>query len=90
MYGTAPKALPDTFYREAPTTEERLKRLNQWRQDALIAHEYTMKKMKEKIKSTYQPFKKGEKVWLEGRNLKLNYNKKITTKREGPFEILEV
>ena len=46
--------------------------------------------MKEKIKSIYEPFTKGQKVWLEGTNLKLDYNKKITTKREGPFIIKEV
>jgi hypothetical protein len=46
--------------------------------------------MKKHIKSTFQPYRKGEKVWLEGTNLKLGYNKKITTKREGPFEITEV
>jgi hypothetical protein len=46
--------------------------------------------MKQRIRMTYVPFKKGEKVWLEGQNLKLPYNKKITTKREGPFEITEV
>jgi hypothetical protein len=90
MYGTSPKALPDVFYRQTPTTDERIQRLNQWRQDALIAHEYARKKMKDRIKTTYHPFKKGDRVWLEGRNLKLPYNKKITTKREGPFEITEV
>ena len=46
--------------------------------------------MKERIKSTFKPFKKGEKVWLEGTNLKLGYNKKIRTKREGPFTVTEV
>ena len=63
---------------------------NQWRKDAEIAHEYARQQMKEKIKSTYEPFEKGQQVWLSGKNLSLSYNKKITTKREGPFEILEV
>src|SRR5579863_3525368 len=45
---------------------------------------------KEMIKSTYKPFKQGQKVWLEGTNLRLGYNKKITTKREGPFMITKV
>ena len=39
---------------------------------------------------SYQPFIKGQKVWLEGQNLSLSYNKKITAKREGPFKITEV
>ena len=42
------------------------------------------------IRASYQPFTKGQKVWLEGRNLFLSYNEKITTKREGPFKITEV
>jgi len=45
--------------------------------------------MTEKIKSTFTPFQPGQKVWLEGRNLSIPYNKKITTKREGPFKIKE-
>jgi transposase InsO family protein len=88
MYGTAPKAIPDSYYQEPVNTEDRLRRLKQWREDALIAHRYAQEKMKNRIKATYQPFKEGQKVWLEGRNLKLDYNKKITTKREGPFKIL--
>jgi hypothetical protein len=90
MYGTAPKALPETFYKESPTMEECLRLLSQWRKDALIAHDYSQEKMKNKIKEMYQPLLKGDKVWLEGRNISLPYNKKITTKREGPFEITEV
>lgn len=90
MYGISPKALPNVYYQTTPGTKERLERLDQWRKDALIAHEYARQRMKDRIKSTYQPFEIGQKVWLEGRNLNMSYNKKITTKREGPFEILEV
>ena len=46
--------------------------------------------MKTRIRENYVPFSIGQKVWLEGRNLRLPYNKKITTKREGPFLITEV
>jgi hypothetical protein len=46
--------------------------------------------MKEKIKSNFTPFKKGDQVWLEGTNLKSGYNKKITMKCEDPFTITEV
>jgi hypothetical protein len=89
MYGQTPKAIPETFYTEPFDSQERLHRQNQWRQDALIAHEFAAQNMKNKIRSTYEKFHVGQKVWLEGRNLKMNYNKKITTKREGPFTILE-
>ncbi len=46
-------------------------------------------KMKEIIKAQYTPFDIGQKVWLEGTNLTLSYNKKIKTKHEGPFKVLE-
>ena len=91
MYGQAPIALPEAFqHSEYPTVSARITQLNQWRKDAIIAHEYARERMKNRIKENYTPFSKGNKVWLDGRNLKLNYNKKITTKREGPFEITEV
>jgi hypothetical protein len=91
MYGQAPIAIPTAFgHTENPTVEARLAQLNQWRKDAIIAHEYARERMKTRINESYTPFSKNDKVWLEGRNLKLNYNKKITTKREGPFVITEV
>jgi len=90
MYGTSPKAMLEPFYKGNITDLQRLSQLEQWRNDALLAHEYAWQKMKQKIKSTFTPFKKGDKVWLEGTNLKLGYIKKITTKREGPFMITEI
>ncbi len=45
--------------------------------------------MKEIIKAHYTPFDIGQKVWLEGTNITLSYNKKIKTKCEGPFKVLE-
>src|SRR5277367_6182166 len=40
--------------------------------------------------SSFTPFTIRQKVWLDTRNLKVNYHKKMAPKREGPFEILEV
>jgi hypothetical protein len=90
MYGAPPKAIVEPYQKGNVTNQQRLSQLEQWRSDALLAHEYAQQRMKKHIKSTFQPYRKGEKVWLEGTNLKLGYNKKITTKREGPFEITEV
>ena len=42
------------------------------------------------IKSDFRPFTLGKKVWLKAHNLKTMYNKKIKSKREGPFPIKEV
>ena len=41
-------------------------------------------------KSTFVPFKKGDKVWLDSRNLKTVYHKKMKPKQEGSFPITEV
>jgi len=90
MYRAQPKAIIEPYEKGYPNTEQRMEQLQLWRNDALLAHEYVRQKMKDKIKSTYEPFRKGDKVWLEGTNLKIGYNKKITTKREGPFKITEV
>ena len=47
--------------------------------------------MKSRTWRNFQPFKKGAKVWLEGRNLKRSLpNPKFAAKREGPFTITEV
>ena len=41
-YGLSPKAIPEAFdYQDHPKAEDRLLLLNQWRNDALAAHEYT-------------------------------------------------
>ena len=89
-YGQAPKAIPIAFeFQDYPKTKERLALLQQWRKDAQATHEYARQQIKDCIKSSFRPFQLGQKVWLEGRNLSIPYNKKITTKREGPFRIVE-
>ena len=47
--------------------------------------------MAERITRHFVPFKKGEKVWLEARNLNLGIpHRKLKPKQEGPFEITKV
>lgn len=47
--------------------------------------------MRDRITGKFTPFKLGQKVWLEGKNLRLSYaTRKLAPKREGPFEIVEV
>jgi hypothetical protein len=46
--------------------------------------------MLQRITSNFKPFKLEPKVWLEARNLKMIYNKKIAPKREGPFKITKI
>ena len=47
--------------------------------------------MKERIMPKFTPWKVGDKVWLEGKNLQLHYpTRKLAPRREGPFEISHV
>ena len=47
--------------------------------------------MKEWITSKFTPWKVGDKVWLEGKNLRLHYPTwKLAPRRVGPFEISHV
>ena len=46
--------------------------------------------MADRRKSRFIPFKKNDQVWLDSRNLKTTYHKKMKPKREGPFTITEV
>ena len=66
-----------------------MKTLTKNREEALAAHELARTRMMERRRSTFVPFKKGDRVWLDTRNLKTNYHKKMGPKREGPFEIIE-
>ena len=74
-----------------PTLETHLKELEESRKEALVAHEKAQRTMKEWISSKFHLWRSGDKVWLEGKNLKLHYSsKKLAPKREGPFEITQV
>ena len=91
MFRYQPPALP-TLFQETKILEldERLQLLEEIRREALTAHEIAQEHMYACIKSDFKPFTLGQKVWLEARNLKTMYNKKIKPKREGPFPITEV
>jgi hypothetical protein len=70
--------------------EEQVGSLTNMREEALAAHELARSRMIQRIKSNFQPFSTGQKVWLEAKNLRTIYNKKIAPKREGPFAITKV
>ena len=92
MGGYEPKAFPIAFENtNIPSVEQRMVMLQRARDEAKAAHELARQKMAERITRGFKPFKKGDQVWLEGKNLKTLYeSKKISPKREGPFEIQEV
>ena len=91
MFGESPLAIPLTFKNtKYPAMEERMNALLRNREEALASHELARSRIADRRKSTFTPFKKGDKVWLDSRNLKMTYHKKMKPKREGPFSITEV
>ena len=52
-----------------PSLEDCLKQIRDIRKEALAAQEMARIKMAERYPLTYKPFKEGEKVWLEAKNL---------------------
>ena len=90
MFGETLLSIPVTFeHTKFPSIEDKMKNLIKDREEALAAHELARTRMAERRKSTFIPFKVGDQVWLDSRNLKTNHHKKIGPKREGPFEIEE-
>ena len=91
MFGNSPLAIPYSFRNmKFPNLKDKMKTLQKNREEALAAHELARIRMAEQGKSTFVPFKQGDKVWLDMQNIKMNYHKKIGPKREGPFKILKV
>ena len=91
IFGESPVAIPLNFEgTKYPTVEERMKNLLRNREEALVANELARGRMLDRRKSTFTPFEKGDKVWLDSRDIKTSYHKKMKPKREGPFEITEV
>ena len=91
MFRTSPVAIPTAFENtKFPAVEDRIKSLQQARDEAIAAHELARRRMAERRKDKFQPFKLGQKVWLDTRNVKTRYHWKMALKREGPFEIAQV
>ena len=78
MHGESPKMLPITFEKtKYLTIEERMHTLIQDREEALAAHELAMRRIADRQKNTFNLFKKGNKVWLNMKNIKITNNLKI-------------
>ena len=91
MLGITPVVIPLSFENtKYLTIEERMKKLIKEQEEALAAHELARSCMAGRRHDTFKPFEKGQKVWLDSRNSKTQYNKKIRPRCEGPFEIDEV
>ena len=92
MMGYEPCALPSVISDTSiPAIETCLKTLSAARDEALAAHELARQVMAARTRRSFSPFKLGDKVWLEARNLKQSIiNPKFAPKREGPFTIMKV
>jgi hypothetical protein len=68
-----PRSYPPIGKMFLPTLESRLSELEEAQKEALAAHEKAQRTMRERISSKFCLWKFGDKVWLEGHNLKLCY-----------------
>ncbi|TFY62606.1 hypothetical protein EVG20_g6644 [Dentipellis fragilis] len=95
LHGYAPRLLPPLhFNQKVPTVEEHLCRLDDIRKEvhaSLQLASEQMKKNADQYRQKNHLFRKGHKVWFDGKNLHLQYPKaKLTPKRYGPFEITDI
>ncbi|ESK87123.1 hypothetical protein Moror_11882 [Moniliophthora roreri MCA 2997] len=90
--GYYPRPLPTAFDKSTvPSVEQRLAELKKLREETSVLLDIAARKVQERSRRTFDKFKKGQKVWLEGKNLLLSYpSPKLSPKQEGPFEIEEV
>lgn len=85
---TIPTVIPKT---NVPAVEQCLSELQKVWEEALTMHKLARQWMLECITCKFTPFKKGQKVWLDSKNLWfLTDHKKLAMKQQGPFTIMEV
>ena len=92
MMGYEPIALLVAYPKSnVPAAEKRIAALQHACDKALATHELARQLMAERITRGFTPFKPGEKVWLEAKNLNTRFTtKKLSPRREGPFPIQKV
>ena len=76
MFGDSPVAVPHSFENTRfLMIKDKMKTLIKNQEEALAAHELAHMWMIEHRRTTFIPFKKGDQVWLDSRNLKTIYHK---------------
>jgi hypothetical protein len=92
MMGYEPKAIPLPYTKtNIPELEKRIVLLQRAQDKALAMHELARQMVAECVHQNFSPFKTGQKVWLEGKNLKtIHPSRKLALKWQGPFIIKEV
>jgi hypothetical protein len=95
LYGFNPRSYPSLQPGSSfPAVEERLSTLQSVRAEAQASLASAARIMQEQhgdFQSKWKPFKVGDLVWLEGKNIRTTQPKaKLGDKRHGPFRILNV
>jgi Integrase zinc binding domain/Chromo (CHRromatin Organisation MOdifier) domain/Integrase core domain len=91
IQGESPKALLLTYKNiKFPSIDDKIKQMMTDWDKALAAHKLARARIAERRQNTFTSFTVGQKVWLDTRNMKTNYHKKMALKREGPFKVKEV
>lgn len=71
-----------------PTVEERIKLLERMREEINASSRIAAEMVRNRAGTSIPPFKKGDKVWLEGRNITTTHpSVKLAPKRHRPFTI---
>ena len=79
---------PKTHQRNTPPSEQQIPDLLKRRESARDAVQKAQRVMAQKRGQKFTPFKEGDKVWLEGTNLKATHpTAKLAPKHYGPFPI---
>ena len=81
IMGYNPKAFISEEDTNVPSINEKALFLEQTREAALEAHEQARAKMANRKNQPWTPFKEGDRVWLDNRNLPLPYASKKLTQR---------
>ncbi|ESK85726.1 hypothetical protein Moror_2487 [Moniliophthora roreri MCA 2997] len=89
--GYHPRPLPTVFEKTTiPSVEKRVAELKKLREETSALLDIVARRVKKRSGRDLDKFEKGQKVWLEGKNLSLGYpSPKLSPKHEGPFEITE-
>jgi hypothetical protein len=87
IQGDSPIPIPITFsHTKFLSIEEKIKQIINDREEALAAHKLARTRIANRKQSNFTLFKKNQKVWLDMRNLEMNYHKKIAPKWEGSMK----
>ena len=95
LHGSNPKAFPEPLHQKQTIgTEECLAEQKEALADARASMELAAQCMQDAIgnwRASDTRFEEGQRVWLDGKNLRLQVpSVKLAARRHGPFEIMEV